>query len=58
MTPRRTFRCDNCGVDFESEWSQEEAMAEFKANADAGHWTITEDIAVVCDWCYRQMGLS
>jgi len=48
---RPSYRCAICGLTFESEWSDEEALAEKAAN---GWGEIpTEECGVVCDYCYR-----
>jgi hypothetical protein len=45
----RTCVCERCGATFESEWSEEEALAEACANF-APEWLA--DTATVCDACY------
>ena len=47
------YKCECCGEEFESSWTDEEAQEEcktlFGAKPDSG-------FAVVCEDCYKQMG--
>jgi hypothetical protein len=47
-----TFTCAACGDTFNKEWSDEEAKAEA-----AKKFPNDSDMVVVCDDCYRGMGL-
>lgn len=52
MTDTDMYTCDECGATHEKGWTDAEATAEMVANfgeLDA------DDIAVVCDDCYRKM---
>lgn len=51
MTVNLSYTCANCGLDFESDWTQEDAMAEATANG----FTEADDLIVVCDDCHRQI---
>jgi hypothetical protein len=48
------YKCAACGGVFEKGWSDEEALAEL----DATFGVPVEDCALVCDDCYREMGLA
>lgn len=50
-----TYTCARCGKSFESDWTDEEAQAEAAEKFDAEE---LEDAAVVCDDCYKTMGLE
>lgn len=54
----RTYRCENCGEEFEYGWSDEDAHAE--AEATFGQRGDAPGMAIVCDDCYRLLmtGLS
>lgn len=54
MTPDE-YRCEACGEVFQKGWTDEEAKAEQKEQF--GDLT-PENIAVVCDECYKKMGLG
>jgi len=51
----KTYECKNCGKDFESDWSDEEAIKESEdlfgvKNANENH-----DIVIVCDDCFKKL---
>jgi hypothetical protein len=50
------FTCAACNTTFEKAWTDEERDAEY-ADRFGGDPT-TADVAVVCDDCYRAMGLG
>jgi hypothetical protein len=53
MTDRYDYTCDECGGEFVSERSQEEAHAECESN-----WGVRGDapgMAIVCDDCYKKI---
>ena len=44
------YTCEQCGGEFETGWSDDEATAEYEAefgSLSAG------DVAIVCDSCYK-----
>lgn len=47
-----TYTCAACGETFVSGWSEEEALAELKANFGN---IPKEDCSVVCDDCFKRM---
>ncbi len=54
MGNKDTFQCRNCGEVFKKEWSDEEAMLEFKKIfPDCKEEDIAEGF--VCDYCYKMM---
>lgn len=50
----KTFKCAACGGVFEEDWSDEEAQAELAANFGVP----PSECDVVCDDCYKKMGLG
>lgn len=48
------YTCANCGEEFESGWSNEEAMEEYKKNFP---WSaeLRVETDLVCDDCYKKM---
>ena len=48
----KTYTCAQCGETFKSEWSDEEAQAEARANFSPEELA---DTAVVCDDCYKML---
>lgn len=44
------YSCARCGEEFESEWTMEEACAEYEANF--GRPFKAEDVVALCDDCY------
>lgn len=49
----RTFKCARCGGVFDSQWSDEEMLAEKEAN---GFWDMPpEEGEMVCDVCYNKI---
>ena len=48
-----TFTCEQCGLSFVKAWTDKEAEAE--ALAEYGD---LEDMAIICDNCWRKMGFS
>lgn len=57
-TPERlkTYRCAECGGEFEYGWSDEEAHAE--AEKSFGKRGDAAGMAIVCDDCYRMIMAS
>jgi len=50
----RTFKCALCQEEFESAWTEEEALAELKKTFDIPK----EECDVVCDECYKKLGYA
>ena len=50
------FTCEGCGQTFEKEWSDSEAMAESR-EIFGDNWK-QEDLAVICDDCFKGLGLA
>lgn len=48
-----TYRCENCGGEFESGWSDDEAQAESVENF--GQRGDDPGMAIVCDDCFRDV---
>ena len=48
-----TFTCDNCGRTFETDWTDEEAKAEYEAAF--GKPFDPETAVVVCDDCFKRL---
>ena len=51
--PRRVFTCRICKNTYESDWTEEEAAAEFLV--EFGYVPQGEDKNSVCDTCYEQV---
>lgn len=51
---RDTYKCSACGGTFEKGWSDEEAKKELADKFDVP----VEECAIVCDDCYKKMGLK
>lgn len=49
MAKAKTYMCSGCGNEFESDWTDEDAAAEFEQNF--GHSDRSNAVAV-CDDCY------
>lgn len=52
------YRCELCGEEYEKGWTDEEAAAE-----SAEKWGVPDpandpDMAVICDDCWKAMGLG
>lgn len=47
----RTYKCECCGGEFETGWSEEEAAAEFHENHPGAD---ISDASTVCDGCYQE----
>ncbi len=47
-----TYTCARCHRTFETGWSDEEAMAECKANFGEMR---KEELAIICDDCYKRI---
>jgi hypothetical protein len=47
--PETHYQCEMCGEIFKKDRSEDEAIAEALANG----FDLNDDIAVVCDDCYR-----
>lgn len=50
-----TYRCAACGEEYEKGWTDEEAAAEAETLFTAEE---RQDMAVVCDDCWRKMGFD
>ncbi len=50
------YKCVICLEEFEAGWTDKEAIAEMKENF--GESVSKEDCEVVCDDCFKKMGLS
>lgn len=48
-----TYKCSVCGETYDKGWSDEEAEAELAENFGVPK----EDCDIVCDDCYKAMGL-
>lgn len=46
-----TYVCDNCGGEFSTVWSDEEALREFDQNFPSH--SRGEELVRVCDDCYK-----
>ena len=53
MADQLTFTCEMCGGTFAEGWTDEEALAEAKKHF--GKSVIKEEMATVCDDCYRRV---
>jgi hypothetical protein len=51
IAQNKLVRCEGCGLLFESEWSHEEAVAEYQKNFQQA--PNMQDSAIVCDDCYN-----
>lgn len=49
-----TFTCENCKQTFSSDWSDEEAQAEYEA-LFPNHAEAEALVSVVCEDCYNKM---
>lgn len=47
-----TYVCENCGGTFESDWGEDEALAE--TSQLFGFLPVEDDRAVICDDCFKQ----
>jgi hypothetical protein len=57
----KTFTCANCGGTFDKAWSDEESDAEAErlfGVKDAHSKLGDGDMAIVCDDCWKAMGLD
>lgn len=53
MINKRQYECENCGETFESEWTEEEAIAEAKKNF-GDDWDMSDKCSI-CDDCYNTL---
>ena len=51
---KNEYKCAVCDKTYSKGWSEEEALAELKDKFD----TPVEECAIVCDGCYKKMGLK
>lgn len=51
----RTFICDACLQAFTSDWSEEKAVQEAELNFGKG--IMDRNPGVICDDCYKEIGL-
>lgn len=51
-----TYTCSRCGGTFTSDWTDEDAAEE--AKHVFGEIEASKPMSVVCDVCYREMGLG
>jgi len=48
------FRCKQCGGIFEEEWTEEQALAEYRKIFGRLPNALKEDKEALCDGCYRK----
>lgn len=53
-TASHKYTCANCLGEFETGWTDEEALAEYEQQFPRSH-AAGEEMAMVCDDCYKQM---
>lgn len=51
------YTCANCKKEFEGAWTEEEANLEAQINFNVKDASQREDYAVICDNCYKKLGL-
>jgi hypothetical protein len=47
----KTFTCENCGLTFPSDTTDEEMALEAAANG----WDEDDDLGIVCDGCFNML---
>jgi threonine synthase len=53
MSETRSYTCENCGGTFEDEWTEAEAVAEYRKLFPADEKL--EEAVPICDPCYEEI---